>query len=409
MLVAFAVGSFSSREAAAQQGGLTLRARGLGGYTHERPEVLGSEHDVWTAGNPEISYLFIEPRWLLRATYGATLTLHSRNPSELAHRFQLLSSFELTKRSQLFLNGEVRQSSLSTYLFTTPTTNTALVTLARPVVNTNVFTATAGEGLAWEESPVVLLSQSADVAYIKSLEELFPLESFFANVGLAAERLWRNDAVGLDVRAGYAQTEVPPVPSTQFLIGTAAPRWRHDWSQEISSTLSAGASVVTRIDRKADEQIAPFGRAAVLYTVDATSAELSYAGGFAPNLLSGQLLRSHQFTLRGATPLSVRHRVTAAASVGYLRGQVVVLDEAIPSPPPFDAFLSDFDVTWLADDHISLFGRYQFYGQFAGPGASFLREAVIVGVTVSTAPPDGVRIQSQFSQRVDRRETSEWR
>ena len=89
-------------------------------------------------------------------------------------------------------------------------------------------------------------------------------------------------------------------------------------------------------------------------------------------------------------------------SIGYLRGQVLVLDDATPQPPAFDAFLSDLDVSWLVTDHVSLFGRYQFFGQFGGPGNSFLREAVIIGVQLSSQPPDGVRIPTRFAQRVDR-------
>lgn len=387
---------------AAAQAGLTLTARGFAGYTHERPEVLGSEHDVWTAGNPEISYLVVEPRWLLRATYGATATLHTRNPNELAHRFQLLSSYELSQRTQAFLFGEVRQSSLSTYLFTTPTASTTVFSVT-PRTNTNVFTATAGQGLAWEASPVVLATQSADVAYITTIDAATPLSGLFANVGLGAERLWKNDAVGVDVRGGYAVTEAPPLPTSKFLVGTLAPRWRHDWSPAVSSSLAAGASYVTTPDGGSDPYIAPFGRASVLYTPEETTTiDLSYAGGIAPNLLSGQLLESHQVSARLVAPLSTRDGVFMTGSVGYLRGQVLVLDDAVPEPPPFDAFLSDFDVSWLVTDHVSVFGRYQFFGQFGGPGNSFLREAVIVGVQVSSQPPDGVRIPTRFAQRVDR-------
>src|SRR5690606_21362806 len=59
--VAFVAVTLVPGRVAAQEG-FTLTARGFAGYTHERPEVLGSEHDVWTAGNPEVSYLVTEPR-----------------------------------------------------------------------------------------------------------------------------------------------------------------------------------------------------------------------------------------------------------------------------------------------------------------------------------------------------------
>ncbi len=391
--------------AAAAQGGLTLRARGLAGYTHERPEVLGSEHDLWSSAIPEMSYLVLEPRWMLRATYSFTTTVHTRNPNQIAQRFALASSYEVSRRTQLLLNAEANQSTISNYLLTGPAGSTPTVT-ALPLANTNIFTATAGQGIAWEASPVLLFGQHADGAFVTSLDDDVSLTSVFANVGVSLERLWKNDAVGGDLRGGFARTDAAPLPVTTFYSITAAPRWRHDWTESVSHSLSGGATLVLSPDGQSDPFVAPYGRASVLYTEDLTSAELAYAGGVAPNLLSGQLLRSHQVTLRGTTPLSQHHRVTLSGSVGYLRGQILVLDDRITQPPAFDAFLSDADISWLATDHLSLFGRYQFFGQFGGPGNSFLREAIIFGVQIASRPPDGVRIPTQFAQRVDRSEAA---
>jgi hypothetical protein len=384
----------------AAQGGVTLRARGLAGYTHERPEVLGTEHDWWGAAIPEISALVVRPRWMLRTSYAVTLAAHTRNPNELAQRFTVASSFELSQRTLLLLSAEAMQSTLSNFLLTRPTGSTVIT--AVPLANPNFLTTTASQGITHEASPRVLVGQTADAAYVRSLETDLPLESFFANVGVSVERLWKRDAVGGDVRAGYASTEAPPLPRVDYYHLSAGPRWRHDYSDTWSSSLAAGATVVLSPDGKADPLVLPSGRASVLYTLDAQSAELAYAVGVIPNLLSGQLLRSHQVTLRGTTPISEQHRVFFSSSVGFMRAQVLVLDETAPRPPEFDAFLSDAEVSWQASDFLHLFGRYQFFGQFGGPGASFLREAVILGVTVSSRAPDGVRVQTSFAQRVDR-------
>jgi hypothetical protein len=385
---------------AAAQGGLTLRSRVMAGYTHERPESLGSEHDHWVGTIPEVSVLFVEPRWLLRTAYAVTLAAHTRNANEIAQRLTLASSYELSRRTVLLLSAEANQSTLSNYLLTRPTGSTVITAL--PLANTNTLTTTVGQGIAWEASPRVLFGQSADAAYVRSLDPALQLESKFVNVGVSVEHLWKRDAVGADLRAGYATTDAPPLPETAFYTFTAAPRWRHDISDALSSSLTAGATAVVSPDDRTDPIVVPSGRAALLYTVDATSAELSYAAGIFPNLLSGQLLRSHQVTLRAGMPISERHGVNVSGSVGFMRGQVVVLAENTPSPPDFDAFLSDADISWLATDNLLVFGRYQFFGQFGGPGAQFLREAFIVGVQLSSRAPDGVRVPTAFAQRVDR-------
>src|SRR4051794_28115554 len=91
---------------AAAQGGPTLRIRYLGGYTHELPEVADlSTHDFWTGVVPEVSYLFAEPRWSLRATYAFTAMVHTRNPAEIGNRVSLVSSYELSKRTTLLVSA----------------------------------------------------------------------------------------------------------------------------------------------------------------------------------------------------------------------------------------------------------------------------------------------------------------
>lgn len=382
------------------QGGVTLRARGLAGYTHERPEALGSEHDLWTAVGPEMDFLVAEKRWLLRASYGVTGTFHTRNANELAQRLTLASNYELSRRTQLLLSAVATQSTISNLLLTQPTGATPVTGL--PLANTNLATVAVTQGVAWEATPRLLFSQSAGGSYVTSLDEDVSLSSAFANAGVSLEYLWKRDALGGDLIGGIARVDTPPLPQTTYYTVTAAPRWRHDWTDRVSSSVSGGATLVVSPERNQDPLVAPYGRASVLYSLGATNADLSYAGGIQPNLLSGQLLRAHQVTLRAGTPLSEHERVFLTGSVGFLRGEIIVLDDTAVRPPDFDAFLSDVDVTWLATDHLSLFGRYQFFGQFGGPGAQFLREAVIFGLTVATRPPDGVRIPTQFAQRVDR-------
>ena len=391
--------------AAQAQGGLTERVRYLAGYTHESPEIYGSSHDLWTGVVPELSYLFIEPRWLLRTTYAFTATVHTRNPTEIGNRLTVVSSYELSRRTNLLFSADANQTSLSNYLITRPVIDTPTTAVLVPASNSRFLNATASQGLTWEASRNVTFNQGVDTTYVTSLDPEVTINNFSTSAVLGVERSWKRDGVGGDLRAGYASVDTPPTASGKFYTITAAPRWRHDWTQEISSTLSAGASLVTSPDPNTDLLITPSGRAAVLYTVGASSAELSYAGGATPNLLSGQMLQSHLVSLRGATPLSERHRVMASGSVGYLHGTIIDLrDDAAALPTPgIDALLSDVDVTWLATDWLQLFARGVFLFQDNGSGAPpFVREAVIFGLQLSSQSPDGVVIPVRFPQRVDR-------
>ena len=387
------------------QGGLTERVRYLAGYTHETPEIYGSSHDLWTGVVPELSYLFIEPRWLLRTTYAFTATVHTRNPTEIGNRLTVVSSYELSRRTNLLLSGDANQTSLSNYLITRPLIDTPTTAVAVPASNSRFLTATASQGLTWEASRNVTFNQGVDTTYVTSLDPEVTIDNFSLSGVLGVERSWKRDGVGGDLRAGYASVDTPPTASGKFYSITAAPRWRHDWTQEISSTLSAGATMVMSPDPDTDTLVTPAGRAAVLYTVGNSSAELSYAGGAIPNLLTGQMLQSHLVTLRGATPLSERHRVMAGGSVGYLNGTIIDLrDNPTGTPAPdINSFLSDVDVTWLATDWLQLFVRGVFLAQYNGPEAPpFVREAVIFGLQLSSQSPDGVVIPVRFPQRVDR-------
>ena len=70
--------------------------------------------------------------------------------------------------------------------------------------------------------------------------------------------------------------------------------------------------------------------------------------------------------------------------------------------PDVESFLSDVEVTWLATDWMQVFGRGLFLAQDNGFGAPpFVREAVIVGIQLSTSSPDGVVIPLRFPQRVN--------
>lgn len=383
------------------QGGPTLRIRYMGGYTHELPAIPEtSTHDYWTGVVPEASYLFDEPRWSLRTTYAFTAMAHTRNPTEIGNRLTLVSSYELSRRTTLLLSADANQTSLSNYLIARPLLDTTAVVI--PSSNSRLLTAAARQGLTWEATPTLLFSQGVDAAYVTSLDPETTVDNVSVSALVALERTWKRDGLGVELRGGYAGVDTPPFPSAKFVTVTAAPRWRHDISSTLTSSISAGASGVLSPDGNTDPIVAPAGRAALLYTPESSSLELSYAGGAAPNTLTGQMLLSHQVMLRGSTPLSERDRVLATSSLSYLHGTLIDLRTNGRTEPDVDAFLADVDVTWQATDFLQFFARGMFVVQDNGSGApTFIREAVIIGAQLSSSAPDGVLIPVRFPQRVD--------
>jgi len=386
---------------AGAQGGLTARARVLGGYTHQTPPIFGSTHDYWTGVMPELSYLALEdPRGLLRLTYGFTAAVHTRDPVEVANRLTLVSSYELSKRTTFLLSADAYQSSLSNYLVTQPVIDTAVLVL--PTFNARLLTATGGEALAWAASPSVNLAQTLEAVYARSLDPEVDIDNFFTTLVLSAEHTWNVDGLGGELRTGFASLHTAPLPDQRFVTLTAAPRWRHDYTPELSSSLSAGASLVLSPDDGSRTLVVPYGHASLLYTLGPTSAELSYAGGTQPSALIGQMLRAHVVTLRGTTPLSERGQVVLGGSVGYLHGSVVDLRPGAVPIDDFDSVVGSADLSWAVTDWMQLFVRGLFTAQ-NGAGATELsaREAVTLGIQLSTSPADGIVVPRRLPQRVD--------
>ena len=388
-----------SPRAAGAQTGFSARARFLGGYTHQSPAAFGSAHDLWAGVLPELSYLALDdPRGLLRFTYAFTGTLHTRDATEIANRLTVESAYELSSRTTLLLSAEAYQTSLTNYLVTQPVIDNPVVVL--PSVNTRLLTSSLREALAWEASPDVTLGETIDATSVRSLDPEMDIDNVFVSGGVSAERTWKVDGLGAEVRGGYASLHTAPLPDQRFVTLTGAPRWRRDYTPELSSSLSGGASVVLGPDGNARTIVVPYARAALLYGLGPTLAELSYFGGAQPSALTGQMLRSHSVTLRGTTPLSQREAVVLGGSVGGMHGAIIDLRPDAAPTDDFDAVLANADVSWAATSWLQVFVRGLVTAQTgAGAVEASVREAVTVGVQLSTSP--GTVIPLRLPQRVD--------
>jgi hypothetical protein len=389
---------------------LTERLRLQGGYfTEQRPAPQPRIESFNLTAMPELGLFWGWDTSRLSVTYQLTGALNTQGgQSELANRLILASQFDLSRRTQLLLQADAAETSLSNFLVTNPS-STSTVTLFPSVAN-RVVTVHAAEGLTHELSQRVRLTEGADVGYTTSIAPSPPLDSIFANVTVGADHSWESDSLGGLVRAGYANTHAPPpITSQQYVTLTAAPQWRRDWSRSFSTQAAAGASVVLAVSGGGDPLVTPFGQASALYLVNETTLALTYSAGVTPNPLTGQTIRSNQVMASIAMPISASDHLSLGASAGYLRGAII--DLAIPANnQDYDSFMSDVSLNWQVSPLVGLFARYQFIAQIGDENAlgfnpSFLRDFGLVGVQLSSRPSGGEAVQTRFPARVDGSDT----
>jgi hypothetical protein len=393
---------------------LTERARIQSGFiTEARSAPAPRTNDVYIAAVPELALFWGNKNTLVGASYQLTGALHSLGgASEIANRVSLQLATALGRRTSLVLTGYAAQTTLNNFLVSQPAGGTTVTVF--PSTGSRLITSGVTQGLSYELTPRVRVDQSTDANVTTTLAPTPPLDTFFAGAGLGIEHIWPRDGLGAEARAVYAIVRAtPPTPDQEYVTVTAGPRWRHDWNREVSSLVSGGATVLTSPDANARSLVAPFARGSVVYNVVDVTVDLSASTSVIPAPLTGQVTRAHQGTLHVAVPISLHHRVYAGASVGYLHGDI--LDRVNASNnQTFDTFLSDLDVSWQVKPLISLFARYQFIAQIAetnqlGINPSFLRDMILVGVLLSSRPPEtsasggtGPAVPTRLPQRVDR-------
>ncbi|MDF2694673.1 MAG: hypothetical protein K0S65_3056 [Labilithrix sp.] len=403
--VAICVALLAMAPSARAQPHIVERLRLQGGViTEKHPPPNPRIEDLWVSAVPELSATWLTPRATINITYSLTGALHSLgSASEIANRLVLTSAYELSNRTNLLLSAEGAQTTASNFLIQRPAADSPIALY--PAAGTRFLTGRFSQGLRHELSPVLTASQEASVLTTTTLAPAPPLDTFVATLSGGIERSWRNDALGAELRGGYAQTRAtPPTPSAEVFTITAAPRWRHDWSRSLSSSAAAGATYLFSPDPNTDTVVAPFGQANLLYSIDPTELDLAYSIGVFPSPLTGQILRSQQVVLHARTPISEHHRVYIGGSIGYLRATLLDL-VSTANDQSFHAFFSDIDLTWQATSRVQIFGRYQTITQLAdinaaGVNPSFIRDAVIVGVQLSSEGAQ-ITVPTRFAQRVD--------
>lgn len=378
---------------------LTERIRVHGGFvTEARPPPEPRRNDVFVVAAPELSALYGGGTSTFRLTYSLTGALHSRRQStELANTLTLDWAFEPTRRSIVMLSVVGTQSSVQNILFARPASAGAAEVV--PGLGTRLLRARVSQRFGYEVSPRVRFDQNADANAMTTLSPSIPRDALFGAVGAGLERAWPTDALGAEVSALYAMMWPPePADEREFLTVTGAPRWRHDWSDTLSSLVAVGASRITELSSAPNGEkgsfTAPYARGALLYTGETSRAALTLTSSVTPNPMSGQLVHGHQATIQYATALSLYAGVFGGLSLGGLRGDVLDWEDRRMGRT-FNALLFDADLMWQAGPLVQLFARYQFVAQvnerseLSAP-PSFIRDTLLAGIVLSSRPPETV-------------------
>ncbi|MBS2012667.1 MAG: hypothetical protein JST00_07270 [Deltaproteobacteria bacterium] len=362
--------------------------------------------DYFVAATPAISYFIEGQRTLLQLTYAFTGSLNMVLPNGVANRLAAAYSYDISPATRLLIGAEGLQSLIGNYLLVRRSAATRLGGI--PALNTSLVTANLTQGVTHEISPVVRLTQNVNGTYVTSIDPEIQLRNYLAVGTIGIDRSWEFDAVGAELGIQYARVFFPPLPTTNIVTMSLGPTWDHDISPTLSTSMAASVQVAVSPDEGTTPRIGPAGRASILYSNEGSGIGAEYAGGIEPNLLLGTLLRSHQFTLRGFTPLSERYQVVLGLSSGYLIAENATLDNSGIFDNSFQAVLHDADITWTPTDFLSMFVRYQFIGQTAGEGQAatpaIVRHGALFGIDLfASRPTERNRLPATgFPKRVDR-------
>jgi len=388
---------------------LTERARVQGIYSYQTGTI--PPEDIAVQVVPELSLVDVTKRSQLRATYTFAAGVHSTLPADISNRLVLNSAFDLSKRTSLLLSAEAGHTTVTNSLVLGSPSNVPAGAI--PLTIGQLFTSRVGEGVSWEASPRMRFTQLADATYITTLNAppALSVEAYLANAVLSLDRAWPADAVGIDLRGGYAVSHIAPLPTSRLVPMALTPHWRHDISRTLTALFVAGATVVVSPDPDTRTLAGPFAQATFGYLLDDSTFDLTGSVGPTANALTAQLIYADQVMLRATTALSVEHHVVGSAGVGYTHGSVIELRRNVVPQPDFDAFIADTGVTWSPTPAVDLFVRYQYVDQLTASGIgvattpALQRHAVIIGIQLS-ARPDPIRVPTRFPQRVDRGDAS---
>jgi hypothetical protein len=312
-------------------------------------------------------------------TYTLSLFLRESDANSSSNRLDYTGFFDLTPRTTLLLGASVLQSARHTTGIIPSADSTPL---SSAVPGTTPFVSLRGEEGLFGVFQTPITDEPAPRTYETGAR-------------LGVERLFLQDAVGVEGRANYSVVtggtlpDGRPAGNQRQLVTAGVGRWRHDWGRDFTSRLEAGVMRVQRLDSGLGFW-EPTGAAALAYAIEDGEAEIFYQHTASTSPLLGQSFVVDEVRLRGALPLADEGVVMLSSSIGYQHGRVIADDATLATT--LDLYLVDVALGWQATDEWLLDVRYQHTQQLSDAEEpplplSFVRNTVLIGAAL-TFPPD---------------------
>jgi hypothetical protein len=344
--------------------------------------AVGPQADAFATLNPGIGFLFETPSITHELAYAFGLNLYFRFLEATAYSNSLSYGLRapVGEATELMAGVSGSQSTLSVFNLAGPARSTPVD--ASGGGDTVLLTATASQGLRHEINPSWSFGQGLSATAARTLvPDADDLESYVLSGTLGLSYALSEGEIGASVSndtmiiprgGGIGAEDATRIQN----VHTAQLSWRHPWTDDWSTSISAGALVAYTADDPGDMFAHPAGSASVDYLTDRGSAQLAYSHGAAPNLLLGLITLADAVTLRGGIPIGGTG-FDLAGSVGYVATRPFLADGF---GPPGHGVLGDAAVGWISQHApLRLELRYQIVRQFAPelePGQS----AVAAGI-----------------------------
>lgn len=373
------------------------------------PGVARPVTAVFTDIRPGILVLMETPAvsHKLRLTNTTTLFFGEMKANSYANAAEWNGMFTLGRRATLVAGASVTQGRTNTFSTLNASQNTQVT--AQQSGGTSFIAPAVQQGLSLDISPFWRATETFGAGFYTPAFGSDGARTGQTSLQLAVERVFKFDAVGLQGSIGYADSNATTPsgrPAQPQLIAGAVARWRHDWTQTVTTQLDGGWITAMRAN-DTSKKISGFnGLAAIRYTTERGNAELSGARTITPNLLIGQLLYGTNIGLRGSMPLWRESRWLASASVGYQWNSIIDTDLNVEGAK-LNVFVADASLTYAPDQSLLLSARYQHFNQDSEVSVDtlrmfpFNRNVYMVTGTIIFPPLPEVRTTFELSNRVD--------
>lgn len=373
------------------------------GFAEIRPSL------ILTAGSPRaiqrLSYTLVGNLYFTRS-----------EANSYTNRLEWAGLFLPSRRSDLQLAVSLSQGRLNTFNF--GQLNEVAPGAVRITGGQTFVAAALREAFTYELSPVWRLTQGVAFGALFVVDTpRTTSNTITTDVNLGADRVFRSDSVGLELRLGHLAFLDPPTTDANTgmtvdgatrhgMLNALTARWRHDFGRAWTTEAQLGVVEANRLVSGANVVWQPYAFAAARVTHAWATGELTYTHTVTPSALAGSIFTVDGVALRGTFLLGQNTGLTFVVGGGYQFARQAAFDGVESARAHVGSV--DGTLNWAATREVSVFARYNYFRQVpldmatTGVGLPDLsRHTVLIGLAAIYPANPGVQLP-RAPQRVDR-------